>query len=170
MSGLADPERLVFVFGSGVRADVFDDLEDPDDLDERNSLYEELFAAEPFGDDLTAAQRTVRQVIANQIFDDQPPEVWVAAQRLLASGLEREEAMAQLGMVFVATMRDLLADERPFDPVAYAAALDRLPSRRWSSRRCCASPAPSPVSPSTGGGPGWQTCWGWTSTTWWSAR
>ena len=127
MSGLADPERLVFVFGSGVRADVFDDLEDPDDLDERNSLYEELFAAEPFGDDLTAAQRTVRQVIANQIFDDQPPEVWVAAQRLLASGLEREEAMAQLGMVFVATMRDLLADERPFDPVAYAAALDRLP-------------------------------------------
>lgn len=117
-----DAERIAFVFGPDVRADVLDDLEDPSDLDERSYLYDEYLP-----EAMTGARGAARQVIANQILDDEPPEVWATAQRLVAAGIEPESAFGQLAMVFATQLRDALAEDRVFDPDAYATALGRLP-------------------------------------------
>ena len=117
-----DAERIAFVFGPDVDADVFDDLDDPNDLDQRSYVYDEYLP-----ELMTGAQGAARQVIADQILDDQPPEVWATAQRLLAAGVEPESAFRQLSMVFASQLRDALAEEGAFDPDAYAAALARLP-------------------------------------------
>ena len=117
-----DADRVAFVFGPGFDPEVLADLDDPDDLDERSMLYDEVFP-----DDLEAARHAVRQIVANQILDGDPPETWATAQRLLAAGLDRESVFGQLTMVMAATTREMIATNEHFDPDAFAAALDRLP-------------------------------------------
>ena len=116
-----DAERLAFVFGPGFDPARWDDLLDPDDLDERSVLYEDHLPG--LGDGFP---RAGREVVANQIFDDEPPETWATAQRLLATGLDREQAMDQLVFVAVESLQRALGGEPP-DPTAYVAALARLP-------------------------------------------
>lgn len=113
-----EADRLTFLYGH----DVSEHEEDLDDLDVRSRLLERTFAAE-----LTAVQLLGREIVANQIFADDPSEVWSTAQRLLALGCDRERVFQEITMAFAPVMQDALEGGERFDPVAYAAALDRLP-------------------------------------------
>jgi hypothetical protein len=77
--------------------------------------------------DLSPVQLAAREDIAAQIVDDDPPEVWQAAQRLLAMGLAGVEVMRQLVLTFTPYVIAALDGERVFEQGRYAAALGRLP-------------------------------------------
>lgn len=70
----------------------------------------------------------LRAVIANQIADDNPPETWLTAQRLMDLGLTRELAMGQLAMTFADQFLAATGPEkRPYNAEEYLAALANLP-------------------------------------------
>ena len=116
-----DAERFAFVFGPDVDPARWDDLLRPDDLDERSVFYEDHLPG--LGDGF---QRAGREVVANQVVDDEPPQTWATAQRLLAAGFDREQVLDQLSFVAVESIQRALGGEPP-DPAAYVAALERLP-------------------------------------------
>jgi hypothetical protein len=68
----------------------------------------------------------VHEMIANQLWDDEPPEAWRAAQRLLATGADRHDVMHELGRVAMEHLYAALSTHQPVDPTAYRAALDAL--------------------------------------------
>ncbi|HMQ28594.1 MAG TPA: hypothetical protein PKA98_21590, partial [Acidimicrobiales bacterium] len=116
-----DAERLAFVFGPGFDPARWDDLLDPEDLDERSVFYEDH--RDGLGEGF---QRAGREVVANQILDDQPPDTWATAQRLLADGFDREQVLDQLSFVAVHTLQRAIEGEAA-DPKVYAALLAGLP-------------------------------------------
>lgn len=69
---------------------------------------------------------TIHEVIANQLWDDDPPEVWQAAQRLRDQGLDRHDVLHKLMDVMVRHMQPVMADKKPFDTDAYRRDLDAL--------------------------------------------
>lgn len=116
-----DAQRLAFVFGPGFDPARWDDLLDPTDLDERSVFYEDHLDGVGEG-----FQRAGREVVANQILDDQPPDTWATAQRLLADGFDREQVLDQLSFVAVHTLQRAIEGEAA-DPEVYAALLAGLP-------------------------------------------
>lgn len=97
----------------------------PHDIDLTDSdARAELFGA---GGDLSPVQVAARQAVANQVLEDNPPEVWTNAARLLDAGLDRHDVLRQIMLTFAPQLLAALHDEEPFDPEAYAAALGRLP-------------------------------------------
>ncbi len=67
------------------------------------------------------------EIVASQIFGDDPPEVWASVQRLIGLGLDRDEIFIQMSMaLFAATHLTISTGER-FDQAAYARFLDGLP-------------------------------------------
>ncbi|MGH9111869.1 MAG: YecA family protein, partial [Acidimicrobiales bacterium] len=68
-----------------------------------------------------------REIVANQIFADDPTEVWSTAQRLLALGCDRERVFHDITTAFAPVMQVALERGEAFDPAAYADALARLP-------------------------------------------
>lgn len=106
--------KLRFLFGR------IPDLYQYRDEDGRGELLR-ADRPEPVG---TWPPPSLRLVIANQILDGDPPGTWVAAQRLLAHGLDRHEAMDHLVELLLPFVEAALYDQRPFDPQAYGAALD----------------------------------------------
>jgi hypothetical protein len=120
---------------------------DPADPDKRRILIEaehpELHAALESGraeihrDGETinpALHIAMHEVVANQLWDDNPPEVWRTAERLLAAGYERHEVLHMLASVVSSDVFDILKSETPHDPDKTRAALDALPSS-WEQRR-----------------------------------
>lgn len=73
---------------------------------------------------------TLHQVVADQIWDDDPPEVWQAASRLAAAGFDRHEVLHMLAAAGATPILGSLNDGVPFDREAYQRALDALP-RSW---------------------------------------
>jgi len=108
---------MLFLFGPAPGDDL-----DPEDLEDRTQLVEAATDTE-----LTAAQLAVREVLATQIINDDPPEVWTTAQRLTALGLDRDAVLGELSMAFATVMSKVLASRSPFEPKAYCEALRRLP-------------------------------------------
>jgi hypothetical protein len=110
---------------------------DPTDPDER-----ELFIAaehpeyqdaldDPFADEEIDGVNprlhiAMHQAVTNQLWDDEPPEAWRAAQRLLASGMERHDVLHHLAGPVAQSLHRALASQRPVDQDAYRAALDTL--------------------------------------------
>jgi hypothetical protein len=118
---MADPppaDRLSFLFGDDVDLDGVD-LED---VEERSRLMAGTFGSEP-----EALQLLVHEVLANQILDDDPPEVWEAVLRMQAEGTDREGILGQLALVLLPVMHDAIGSEEPWDPDAYVGALGSLP-------------------------------------------
>ena len=105
---------MAFLFGA-VPDDV--DVADPD---ERAALL-------TVDGDLSPVQVAARLVVANQVLDDDPPEAWMNAARLLAAGLDRHDVLRQIVLTLTPQLLRGLNDQQPFDRVAYAAALGRLP-------------------------------------------
>jgi hypothetical protein len=69
---------------------------------------------------------TMHEVIANQLWADDPPEAWLAARRLRDQGVDRHEVLHELMGVMVEHMHPTLTCNEPFDPDAYRRALNGL--------------------------------------------
>ncbi|HTT91521.1 MAG TPA: SEC-C domain-containing protein, partial [Acidimicrobiales bacterium] len=113
-----DQAKVVFLFGEP--PDGFD----PDDPDARSARFSELYEDD---DEMTYARLALYEVVANQVADDDPPEVWRTAQRLLGLGLDRQEVLGQLVMAMMPQITAALTDHEPYDSVAHTAALAALP-------------------------------------------
>jgi hypothetical protein len=77
---------------------------------------------------------TMHQIVATQLWDDSPPEVWGTAVRLLDAGYERHEILHMLGRLVSDQVWEALHDERPYDRERHVAALDALPGS-WERER-----------------------------------
>ena len=109
---------MKFLFGS-VPAGI-----DVDDRSEREALLAPAGEEDP----TERVLGQVRAIVANQIADDDPPETWLTAQRLLALGQSREKVLRQIAMVMSAQLAAAAGPEtRPYDADEYLRALAELP-------------------------------------------
>lgn len=76
----------------------------------------------------------MHEVVASQLWDDSPPEVWETAVRLLNAGYERHEILHMLGRPVSEQIWAALHDERPYDREGHVAALEALPGS-WERER-----------------------------------
>lgn len=76
----------------------------------------------------------MHEIVANQLWDDNPPEVWQTAQRLVAAGYDRHEVLHMIGSVVSADIYRALHDQLPPDLDKTRAALAALPES-WEQQR-----------------------------------
>lgn len=69
---------------------------------------------------------TIDEIVINQLWHDDPPEVWQAARRLQAAGMDRLEVIHNLGGALTEQIWHVMHEDTEFDPAAYAVALDAL--------------------------------------------
>jgi hypothetical protein len=77
---------------------------------------------------------TIHEVVATQLADHEPPEVWVTAQRLRRLGYGRHEILHMLGAAMTPQLWAALHDQREYDQQAHRGALDALPES-WERAR-----------------------------------
>jgi hypothetical protein len=106
-----------FLFGD---VDPGLDLEDPD-------VRRELLRRELPDSGHTVLAEGIRDALVTQVLEEDPPQTWATARRLLAAGVDRRAALTQLGLALLAHLRRLLDRDEGFDAAGYAAALDALP-------------------------------------------
>jgi hypothetical protein len=124
-------------------------LLDPGDPDDRHLLIlaehtELLEAIEEGRDEVEVGglrfspqmHLALHEIVATQLFDDEPPETWQTARRLTASGYERHEALHMLGSVVAKEIFEALQRGRAYDQERYRVALEALPGScdRWRWR------------------------------------
>ncbi|MDZ7731817.1 MAG: hypothetical protein U5R31_00740 [Acidimicrobiia bacterium] len=78
-------------------------------------------------DEVEGAPLAAREVLANQILDDDPPATWATAKRLLDAGFDRHDVLTQLSLAFLSHAEKMIGRQQPFDPQAWVALLDQLP-------------------------------------------
>ena len=71
---------------------------------------------------------SLREVVENQLRANEPPEVAATLARLLATGHERDEAVALIGAVLMIELNEIMRSERDFDAISYARNLASLPA------------------------------------------
>jgi hypothetical protein len=76
----------------------------------------------------------MHEIVATQLWDDSPPEVWDTAVRLLEGGYERHEILHMLGRLASDQVWEALHEERPCDREQHVAALQALPGA-WERER-----------------------------------
>jgi hypothetical protein len=91
---------------------------------------------------------TIHEIVASQLADEQPPEVWATAQRLRRLGYGRHEILHMLGAAMTTQLWATLHDQREYDPDAHRAALAALPESWERERR--ADPRRPQVAPAHG--------------------
>ncbi len=77
---------------------------------------------------------TVHEIVAAQLADDDPPEVWATAQRLRQLGYGRHEILHMLGAALTPQLWAALHDQREYDLDEHRAALAALPDS-WERAR-----------------------------------
>lgn len=77
---------------------------------------------------------TMHEIVATQLWDDSPPEVWETARRLHAAGYERHEILHMLSRPVAEQVWAATHDQRPYDLSAHVAALRALPGS-WERER-----------------------------------
>jgi hypothetical protein len=77
---------------------------------------------------------TIHEIVATQLAEDDPPEVWATAQRLRGVGYGRHEILHMLGAAMTPQLWSALHDQRPYDPDEHRAALEALPES-WERDR-----------------------------------
>ena len=117
--GSVTPEQLAFLFGPDVAADDHN-LDDP--------MTRSMLIDESFDDELTDGQLAALEAVAEQIITNSPAEVWATAERLLAGGMAREQALRNLMFALVTVVASVAGDDRPHDPDEYQKLLARLPT------------------------------------------
>ena len=123
---------------------TFDEIDlsllDPADPDDRRFLIlaehpEFAEAIEHGEDELTVGGEpvnphlhiTMHEVIATQLWNDDPPEVWATARRLLDAGYERHEVLHMLASVLAREMWHVLDSGEARDHSSYVRKLEELP-------------------------------------------
>ena len=71
-------------------------------------------------------QKTILEVVENQIRENNPPETRKTLDRLLKKGYSKDDAMKLLGRVVVSEIYKVLKNKEPFDEERYAKALREL--------------------------------------------
>ena len=77
---------------------------------------------------------TIHEIVAAQLADDDPPEVWATAQRLRRLGYGRHEILHMLGAAMAPQLWAALHDQREYDLEQHRAALAALPEA-WERER-----------------------------------
>jgi hypothetical protein len=77
---------------------------------------------------------SMHEIVANQLWADDPPETWPTAQRLMALGYQRHEILHMLGSVVSSEAWRTMQYKQPFDPDRFRAGLDALPES-WEAER-----------------------------------
>ena len=77
---------------------------------------------------------TMHEVVATQLWDDSPPEVWDTAVRLRDAGYDRHEILHMLARPVSEQIWGALHEERPYDHDRHVAALQALPGA-WERER-----------------------------------
>ncbi|HXV04342.1 MAG TPA: DUF1841 family protein [Solirubrobacterales bacterium] len=83
----------------------------------------------------------MHEIVATQLVDDDPPEVWQTVCRLLDAGYDREEILHMIAAPLADQIWATLNEERPYDRQRHLAALAALPGS-WERQRAD-GPAPS---------------------------
>jgi hypothetical protein len=76
----------------------------------------------------------MHEIVATQLWDDSPPEVWETVVRLLDAGYERHEILHMLSRPVSDQVWGALHDEHPYDLERHVAALRALPGS-WERER-----------------------------------
>jgi hypothetical protein len=69
----------------------------------------------------------IHDIVAAQLWADEPPEAWQTAQRLTAAGYEHHEVLHMLGSAMTPQLWSALHDQRVPEGKEYVAALAALP-------------------------------------------
>ena len=72
----------------------------------------------------------MHSIVTNQLWDNDPQEAWLAAQRLLANGIHRHDILHQLANVAINHLHGPLTSGQPADMVAYRTSLNALGGRK----------------------------------------
>ena len=77
---------------------------------------------------------TMHEIVATQLWDESPSEVWDTAARPRDAGYERHEILHMLARPVSEQVWGALHDERPYDHERHVAALQALPGS-WERER-----------------------------------
>jgi hypothetical protein len=140
-------ERLRFIATPEALAELeltVEDLADPDLLslvveqqhpEFEQALEEDLDEIEVHGEWINPRLHlAMHEIVATQLWNDDPPEVWETATRLLQDGYDRHEILHMLASPVVGQVWGALHDELPYDRDLHLAALQALPGS-WEKRR-----------------------------------
>lgn len=138
-------------YGTRIGDDDYPRL-DPNDPDERHLLiegehpeYHAALADPSFDGEIDGVNPrlhiAMHEIVANQLWDDDPPEAWTAAQRLVAQGQERHDVLHALADVVARQLHGALSSGLPIADSAYRRALDALGG---GGRRSARSAKPRP--------------------------
>jgi hypothetical protein len=122
--------------GARVGDDDFPEL-DPNDPDDRGILirgehpeYHEALSDPDFKGEIDGVNPRLHvlmhEIVANQLWDNDLPEVWHTARRLLDLGQDRHDILHALGEVSLTHLQASLTDQKLFDRERYCAELDQL--------------------------------------------
>ena len=146
-SGSRAAQRLALIASDEALASLGarrEDLEDPDvravairadhpELD--RALREGREAVLVDGEPMNARLHlTIHQVLATQLADDDPPEVYLTACRLLGLGYERHEVLHMLAAPIAEQIHATVQGGEGYDRERHLAALQALPGS-WQRRR-----------------------------------
>ncbi|BCJ39331.1 hypothetical protein Athai_68340 [Actinocatenispora thailandica] len=95
---------------------------DPADPDDRRLLIVAEHGGDPDGSD---PHVTLHEVVAEQLWQDEPPQAWQAARRLLDAGGDRMDILHTLGEIALRHLAQSLGGAE-YDTTAHAAELDAL--------------------------------------------
>ncbi len=76
----------------------------------------------------------MHEIVANQLWANDPPEVWETAQRLLAVGHSRHEVLHMLASVVSAEVFEIMGHQAPHDIERVRCGLAALP-QSWEEAR-----------------------------------
>jgi Domain of unknown function (DUF1841) len=132
-------------------AGVVDDIDlarlDPNDEDQRRLLVEAehpdlkqaldngLNEVRSGGDVMSPRLHILmHEIVTNQLWADDPPEVWQTAKRLTGAGYERHNVIHMLGSVVSGQIWEAMANQVPYDIERTRAELAALPGS-WEDLR-----------------------------------
>ena len=132
-------ERRLFTmpyFDTRIGDEDYIDL-NPDSADERSLLiegehpeYHDALADPGFEGEIDGVNPrlhlAMHEIVANQLWDNDPPEVWQAARRLRDLGEDRHNILHAIGALVMEHVYAGLVEHEPFDLERYRAELDQL--------------------------------------------
>ena len=142
-------DRRIFAMpyvGATVGGEDYPQL-DPADPDDRRLLiegehpeYHQVLTDPAAGDEIGGVNPrlhlSIHEIVASQLWEDDPPEVWQAARRLRDRGVDRHEILHRLMAAAVDQLHGALTSGTAADMAAYTRALDRIaPERKRAASR-----------------------------------